>query len=392
MGSIRPIFAGMKWNRILGHNRVKRLLSTALRTGRLPQALLLTGPEGVGKNGLALALASAVFCESPSDDDTLVDSCGTCRSCLQMAHLAHPNLRIIHALPAGKGDTDDEMKAELIDDIRSMLEATSENPYSPLRPDGATQIRIGQIREIKRSLSMSAMQAGRRLVLLSEAHEMTIEASNAFLKTLEEPHPDTILVLTSSKPERLLQTIVSRCQELQVAPLDDADIHHYLISELACTSEDAALVAPFAQGSISKAQAFLAEDMRGYRQDIVDLLRTTAKPRDFRADLVARIHDIADGRNKTRMEYMLSLLLLWLRDAHALALVGPEAHIVNSDQREALSRFAAAFADADFGGMYRAIERASNALSRNVTPVLVLLPLLLGIRRALFASRSKAAA
>lgn len=392
MGSIRPIFAGMKWNRILGHNRVKRLLSTALRTGRLPQALLLTGPEGVGKNGLALALASAVFCESPSDDDTLVDSCGTCRSCLQMAHLAHPNLRIIHALPAGKGDTDDEMKAELIDDIRSMLEATSENPYSPLRPDGATQIRIGQIREIKRSLSMSAMQAGRRLVLLSEAHEMTIEASNAFLKTLEEPHPDTILVLTSSKPERLLQTIVSRCQELQVAPLDDADIHHYLISELACTSEDAALVAPFAQGSISKAQAFLAEDMRGYRQDIVDLLRTTAKPRDFRADLVARIHDIADGRNKTRMEYMLSLLLLWLRDAHALALVGPEAHIVNSDQREALSRFAAVFADADFGGMYRAIERASNALSRNVTPVLVLLPLLLGIRRALFASRSKAAA
>lgn len=364
----------------------------ALRTGRLPQALVLTGPEGVGKNGLALALTTAMFCESPQDDGTLVESCGTCRSCLQMAHLAHPNLRIIHALPAGKGDTDEEMKAELIDDIRSMLEAASENPYTPLRPDGATQIRIGQIREIKRSLSMSAMQAGKRVVVISEAHEMTMEAANAFLKTLEEPHADTMLVLTSSKPERLLQTIVSRCQELQVAPLDDADIHHYLVSEHACSTDEAALVAPFAQGSIMKAQAFLAEDMRGYRQDIVDLLRTTAKPRDFRADLVARIQTIADGRNKSRMEYMLALLMLWLRDAQALALAGPQAPIVNGDQRDALVRFSEAFADADFGGIYRAIERASNALSRNVTPVLVFLPLLLGIRRALFASRSKAAA
>jgi len=378
------------WSSVIGQQNIAALLQRAIVSNRLPHALLLSGREGVGKSALAVELARATNCEAPHVSDYSIEACNECHSCTQMRSLQHPNLRFVMSLPAGTADAENDMKADLIEDLQQALANKSTNPYHQMRIEGATQIRIGQIRDVKRSLSLSATQRGRRVVVIVEAHEMTSEASNAFLKTLEEPHPNVTIVLTSSRPERLLQTIVSRCQQLACPPIDDDVLVSYLVDKGLCTTTEAQLVTPFADGSVTRARDFLGEDVQGNRSDVVELLRTALRGRDFRADLVDRIRAITDGRNKPRMELMLSLVAVWIRDAKAIAVAGYDAPIQNADQREALTRFATSFGHADVASILADIEKAVGALHRNVTPVLVFLRLMLSIRRSLFHARVKA--
>lgn len=363
------------------------MLRRAIAEGRIPQAVLLVGPDGTGALPIALAFATSVNCSSPRTEDGGIEACGACPSCLQASTLQHPNIRIVTALPAGKGDAEDELKADLIDEIKESMRRLADDPYASLRIEGATQIRIGQIRDLKRSLSLSAAQQGRRVIIVYEAHEMTNEASNAFLKTLEEPHEGVTIVLTSSHPERMLPTIVSRCQLITCPPIEDAALAEALVRRGQCSMEDASLIAPIAEGSLTTATAFLDEDMKGDRQAVVELLRAALRGKDHRIGLVDMLDTVTDGRNKARMTLMLSLLQLWLRDAHAIEVLGADAPIANIDQRDALVRFAEAYRGADHGGLLNAIDEAVRNVHRNVAPPLILIPLMLRLRSILHRAR-----
>ncbi len=377
----------MTWKTIIGQTRVQKMLQRCILDNRIPHALLLTGQEGAGTVALALAFARTVNCESPVSTASTIAPCETCHACVQGASLQHPNIRVVASLPSGKADTEDELKDDVIAELRDAIQALAIDAYNPVRLANATQIRIGQIRELKRSLSLSAVQGGRRVVIILNAEEMTIEAANAFLKTLEEPHDDVTLILTTSRPERLLQTIVSRCQELIVPPLDDDDIIKALLDRSLCTVDEATIIAPFAQGNLQKAIDYLSEDIRALRETAVNLLRAALKGKDFRNGLMDAVEEAADGRNKARADAILSLLALWLRDAHVIAMAGEGAPIINIDHRAALERFAAAFGQADFPAVLAAVEQASRHLARNVSVQLVLSTAMLEIRRVFAATR-----
>jgi len=379
----------MTWNDIIGQQRVQRLLHHAIADNRLPQALILSGMEGVGKMAIALAFAQTVNCERPVRTASMVTPCGTCHACQQCTTLQHPNVRLTMALPSGKGDNEQELKSDVIDELKGLMQAIAEDPYTTVRLAGATQIRIGQIRELKRTLSLSAAQEGRRVCIIVDADDMTTEASNAFLKTLEEPHEGVTIILTTSHPERMMQTIVSRCQEIVCPPLDDTDIAGALAGRNLCSLDEAQLIAPFAQGSFTRARSFLSEDMRGYREDVVNLLRTALRGKGYRIPMTEAVTAMADGRDKVRVEMMLTLLLLWLRDAYAISMTGVSASIMNGDQREALTRFSDGFTGADYPAALTAIEQAVRQVHRNVNLQLVLLPMLLTLRR-IFGSARKA--
>lgn len=370
----------MHWKDIIGQTRITAMLQRAIAEDRIPQALLLVGPDGTGTLPIALAFATTVNCRTPVRTPDGIEPCGHCQSCIQASTLQHPNIRLVTALPAGKGDTDDDMKADLVDEIRDLVRHVAEDPYTTVRVEGATQIRIGQIRDLKRSLSLSAAQEGRRVIIVHEAHEMTTEASNAFLKTLEEPHENVTILLTSSHPERMLQTIVSRCQLITCPPIDDVVLAEALVRRGLCSADEASLIAPFAEGSMTRAADFLDEDMKGDRQVIVDLLRTALRGKDHRLGLVEVMDSVADGRDKPRLVMMLSLLQLWLRDAMAMSQLGGDAPIVNIDQHEALQRFAEAYRHADYGVVFTAIDEAVRNVHRNVAPPLIIIPLMLRLR------------
>ncbi|MBC8124486.1 MAG: hypothetical protein H7X70_02020 [Candidatus Kapabacteria bacterium] len=380
----------MKWNSIIGQDRLQRMLQRCILDDRIPQALLLTGFEGAGTVALALAFARTVNCEQPVRTSDTIAPCEQCHACKQSISLQHPNISIVTALPPKKkGETQDVPKDEVIAELQGAIHSLALDPYTSLRLANATTIRIAQIRELKRTLSLSAAQSGRRVVIILNADEMNVEAANSFLKTLEEPNNNVTIILTTERQEALLQTIVSRCQELVVPPLDDADIVHALVDRGHCDEDEALIIAPFAQGNLHKAIDYLSDDIRALRETAVDLLRTALKGKDYRNALADAVQEASESRSKSQADAILSLLALWLRDAYVIALAGDGAPIVNIDHRPALERFAAAFGGADFPAVLQAIELAHRDLARNVSISLVLLTTMLDIRRVFAATRHK---
>ncbi len=162
--------------------------------GRPAQALLLAGPRGVGKGALALAWAQALLCEAPLADGA---ACGTCPACHWFGTGGHPDFRLV-----------------------TLQEKTGKEGETRM----ATAIEVDQAREAVDYVQLSTYRAGFRVVLVNPADSLNLAAANALLKVLEEPPLNTVFVLVSDQPRRLLPTIRSRCTRLDIGlpPIDQA--------------------------------------------------------------------------------------------------------------------------------------------------------------------------
>lgn len=356
------------------------MLQRSIVGNRIPHALLLTGPRGIGKAAIAIAFAKTVNCSNPIVTDTTYDACDVCPSCIRAAKLHHSNIQIVTATPAVKAGTAEEPASTVSEELLEVYESLAADPYVPTRIEQATQIRIGQIRTLKKSLALSAAEEGRRVVIILDAEDMTAEASNAFLKTLEEPHDNVSLLLCTSHRERLLPTIMSRCQELTCSPISDQLIARSLVEKGMCTEAEAVLIASFSEGSMSVAYSFVSEDMAQLREQAVDLLRQSLKGRGYRSAIVDSVQKNCDAKNRKGAVTMLSLMALWLRDAAVISASNETPNIVNGDQLEPLKKFVAAFPNANYSACVKALEQSATDIYRNVSVHLVFITALLRIR------------
>lgn len=376
----------MAWKDIIGQDRIKKLLQNSIRKDKIPSAWLFYGIDGIGKDALALEFAKTVNCSNPNSSNSVIEACGNCSSCKVFNTLSHPNLQMIYSLPAGKtADNRNEtatakLSDEQIQAIQEQLQLKAENYYHKLSIQNATQIRISSIRDVKKNLSLSANMSGRRVVIIFKADEMTSEASNAFLKTLEEPSSNVTLILISSKPQLLPITILSRCQQIGCEPLSDEQIAKALVERHELDKAEAKLVASFAHGSYSSALQYLDDDMRQLRKDVVELLRTSLKKTTYRVELMSNIEKLTSAKDKIKLETSLSLLLMWLRDAMALT-TGDKVKLLNNDQTVVLKRFSARYANCDLFKAIKATEKTTTYLKRNVNPQLAMINLFLDLRK-----------
>ncbi len=162
---------------MIGHQWAVKFLQRQLEQGTLHHAYLLTGPDGIGKSTLARRLAQAIMCTEEGVP------CRSCRSCEQVERSAHPDLHVLQAEIEGGS------------------------------------LKVEQIREVQRQIALSPYQAERHVVLMLRTQELTREGANALLKTLEEPPPHAVLILTARSSEALLPTVVSRCEVLPLRPV-----------------------------------------------------------------------------------------------------------------------------------------------------------------------------
>lgn len=176
------------WNHIIGHDRIKTVLSSAIERDRLHHGYLFSGPHGVGKFSFALALAATLNCDRRAPG-TFAPSCGECSSCKRTSSRQHPDLHFI--APTGT-----QIKT----------------------------IKIEAIRELQRICISKPFEKGYRFVFIDDAHYMSEEAANALLKTLEEPPERTVLVVITDQPHRLLETILSRCQLMRFGSLKATEV------------------------------------------------------------------------------------------------------------------------------------------------------------------------
>jgi len=366
------------WPRVIGQDRVKRILLAALRTGRLPHAYLFHGADGVGKDAIALELARVLHCERNG-----TTACGTCSSCERAANGTHPDIRVVVPLPVGKNESaDDDPLARLNEaDLRAVqdeLREKTSNPYHRVSIPRATIIKINSIRDVRRESTMSTFDGRRRVYIITPADAMGEEAANTLLKTLEEPSGDCMLILTTSRRDALLPTILSRCQNIRFDPLTEADLMEALIQRNGLDTETAGFIARLANGSYTAALGLLAEETLQERAFIPSFVRHV-----LGASVMPLIEDVerfTAARDRVAVERFLSLLLMWFRDAMVMTRGG---RIINVDQEEDLRRFTTRFPQADLLRAMGEIERALSLVGRNIYIKLVLLQLAIQLRRTI---------
>jgi DNA polymerase-3 subunit delta' len=375
----------MAWYQILGHEREKKILQRAILEGRVAHAYLLWGPEGIGKDALAIEFAKTVNCECPVIKSDTINACDSCKSCRQMDALSHNNLQFVHSMPAGKASSKKDedplstLSDEQIEEIKEQLALKAKDKYHKLSITNANQIKIASIRQANRNLALSGIGKGRRILIILAADEMSVESANAFLKNLEEPHSNVTIFLITSRHDQILQTIKSRCQQIKCSRLSDDEVVEGLQKFYEFDEINARIAAVFGQGSLSLAKDMLDEDMKEMRFGIIDLLRSAMKKNIFRVELLDKIDELTAARDKNKLDRALNILLIWMRDV-ALASLTNEPKVINIDQKEVIQKFAAHYNGSDFSLAILKIEEAIKRIRQNINPQLALVTLFLELR------------
>jgi DNA polymerase III subunit delta' len=212
---------------LIGHLSARSRLSRALRRGKLPQVLLLTGPTGVGKQRLALWLAQLAQCQEREPEP-----CGVCRACRLVAGLSHPDVHWFVPIARPKASDTDKQVEEAAQAIAQVLGERRAEPLYPAA-DGMATHSLASVRLLQRQAALTAVEGGPRVFILAEAdrliaQESSQEAANALLKLLEEPPAGSLFVLTTVEPRRLLSTMRSRAVPIRLGRLSDSEVGDFL--------------------------------------------------------------------------------------------------------------------------------------------------------------------
>ena len=217
----------MRFADVKGNDALKSSLVRMMSSGRLGHALLLVERDGDGAFPLALALAQAVNCREPLAED----SCGECSQCHKIGKLIHPDLHLVFPVSSTSALSESEKKAPISDYfLASFRDLALSNPYfteQDLYDAIGLEAKSGGIsvhesRRIFEKLSLRAAEAAYKTVIIYLPEKMNADAANKLLKLLEEPSEGTLFLLISHSPERLLQTIRSRCQTIYLQPAGGA--------------------------------------------------------------------------------------------------------------------------------------------------------------------------
>src|SRR6202045_3012900 len=284
----------MGFSEFLGNERIVAALRGALRTQRVPHALLFTGPRGVGKFTLARMFAQAANCERLTDD-----FCSECATCQRISQLADPQSLIEQGL-VERGESADAATVErvpLILQSHPDVWALVPDPVRLKSPVARPMLRVGQLRAVQRAAYFQPM-GRRRVFILDGADTMRWDVANVFLKILEEPPGSATLILTAPSPYSLLPTIVSRCLQFHFAPLPQADVEKILQNKSHLKPAARKLAAQLAEGSPGLAIEMNIEQAGQQRRSALRILTRAAQGQGF-AQLFADTAAMAKDRETT---------------------------------------------------------------------------------------------
>lgn len=355
------------WNGIYGQQNARGVLSNLILTKKIPHALLFNGPNGVGKDFIALRFAQAVNAsnESLSNPEKVINS---------ITNLNEPYIKFIAPLPRGRNETDtsgplEKLSNDEIQIVRDELQKKINNFYYQISIPKANIIKISSIRDIKKFLSFNFEENIYRFVIIADAHLMNEEAQNALLKNIEEPPEGVIFILITHAPEKLRETIRSRCWTINFNPLSSKDVTQILIKYFDFEEDTAAEIAKFSGGSVNTALNISEYDFKLLKEKTVSILRYSLG-RKFNSAFNEFYSVLEDGGNDM-IKLIVYMMITWLNDIqkHRFELDDYFFH----DYKETLDKFNNKFGDTDLNELVFKLDRLSSLLQNNINPNLVIL-------------------
>ncbi len=337
----------MSFKEIWGQEKALNILKKAFQSKRLAHAYLFVGPEGVGKKLTAFNLAKALNCLTPP---TPGDCCDQCPSCQKMNAATHPDLILVE--PAGE------------------------------------VIKIGQLRDLQEHLRFRPWEGRARTCLLESAEDMTAEAANAFLKTLEEPPKDTYFFLITSRPHLLLPTIISRCQWVKFQSLTKDVITRILMEKHSLTRDQAIFLASLGEGSASRA-LFLSQHFE-FSKRLEWLKMLGHLPQKSFREISAFSEEVA--RNEQSND-LIELWKIWVRDLAVYKVKtekdeNPDLALINHDLLAPISQEAQKYSWLDLDLLFRQLVQSQRKIEQKVNAQVVLENLILHMQQN-FCSRAR---
>ncbi|MDA0987329.1 MAG: hypothetical protein O3A55_07015 [Bacteroidetes bacterium] len=334
----------MSWNSIIGQNKLKEQLQNIITNNKIANAYCIYGNQGVGQDAIALEFIKSLLCKtSPSN------SCGKCKNCEMISNFSHPNLNLLFSMPALKsvkskenGNNSEQTYSQsekVKKEVHAQLKIKSANPYHTLQLEDANTILIEQVRDMQKNfISLSTYAEGIKFVLILNADEMNDVSSNALLKILEEPSKNSTFILTTSRIENLLPTIISRCQLLKCLPLANDAIKDALVEKYNLSEENALLLAKISNGSFTNAVDLHSSNLDELRNKALKSFEVIINSNT--REVIKHVQNILSEVDKNRNLLKTRLLLIYylIRDLLMLVEETPSL-LINRDFKDELEKF-----------------------------------------------------
>jgi DNA polymerase III subunit delta' len=330
-----------------GNEEILHRLREMLAHGRFPQAVILSGPTGSGKYTLALMLAKAMNCLSPTATGTLPNFCGKCSNCLRIAQAEDLDARVVEAVEARENLRETDKK-----ETRLFVQTHPDVLIIPPDPP-QLMIKVDQVRRVIETIYFRPGDAKERVYIFTDSAFMK-EAANSLLKVLEEPPDFATIFLLAENPGELLPTIRSRSMIVSLAALPVEEIESYLAKHRSdWNAKQRALVARLAEGAVGRARSFDLAAYTAARAHALTILNSALRSADH-SDLFKITETYragAEGREK--IERLLRTLYSLLQDLIFLNSGTPDL-VRNTDIQSDLKRLAES---ADFAWITAAADR-----------------------------------
>ncbi len=359
-GASAPFFMNNFLSSLKSQTKALSTLNLLLDSGKIPHSMLFKGPEGVGKEYIAIQFAKALadrFCEKDSRELILTN----------IAKLNEPVIKFVCALPRGKNEMDNDGPFEKLSEgelevIQSEFGKKALNPFYKIEIPKASAIRINSIRDINRFLSASFDDFFYRVILISDAHLMNEPSQNALLKSLEEPPPKVVFILCTAYPERLRETIRSRCWKVNFNPLIDSELVLILTDYFSIDRDLAEKVTPFASGSVTSALAIIENDFDDLRERTIRVLRYSFGKRYNSA--FSELSGFIESQDHIQLKILIKMIITWLNDI--VRFRAGYNDFFFSSHYETLQKFNSRYSHIELTGTTERLDNISNSLRNNI--------------------------
>ncbi len=358
----------MKFSSIVGHQKLKAQLINLSNEGRVSHAMLFCEDQGYGALSLALAFAQYNSCPNKNEND----SCGTCPTCNKFQKLIHPDLHFALPVNNTKKITSDKkpVSDHFIDTWRNSVvenpDMTEQEWYDKIGVENKLGlIGVNEANLVLKKLSLRSFEGGEKYMIVWLPERMNQEAANKLLKLIEEPPAGTYIFMISQAPEKIITTILSRCQIIRVNPLETEELGQKLAAEFSIPEEDGCFWAKISGGSISKARDLIKDsiDISVHQGLLLKLLEGCAG-KDM-VSVISTWEEISSS-GRERQKQFCQYALEFIRRVYMISLGADGISNTPTSQKTIVMYWAKRIKPSFYPKGYDAINRALADIDRNV--------------------------